>query len=141
MNRVFFTDRDLGKRFPEILRAAGLTVERHADHFAHDCSDETWLAHIGKHGWTAITHDGRIRYKPNELAAVMHHRVGLLVVVGHAPYPQLAEAFVATRGRIATFLDRHDPPFIAKVYRPSPAESEANPDAPGSITLWHPAAR
>ena len=26
---VFFTDRDLGKQFPDILRAAGLNVERH----------------------------------------------------------------------------------------------------------------
>jgi hypothetical protein len=25
-----FTDRDLGKKFPEILRGAGLEVERHA---------------------------------------------------------------------------------------------------------------
>jgi hypothetical protein len=30
---VYFTDRNLGKQFPEILRAAGLTVERHDDHF------------------------------------------------------------------------------------------------------------
>jgi len=30
---VYFTDRDLGTRFPEILQHAGLTVERHADHF------------------------------------------------------------------------------------------------------------
>ena len=65
MNPVFFTDRDLGKRFPAILRDAGLTVERHADHFAHDCPDETWLEVVGKRGWAAITHDGRIRYKPS----------------------------------------------------------------------------
>lgn len=31
--QVFFTDRDLGKKFPTILREGGLTVERHADHF------------------------------------------------------------------------------------------------------------
>ena len=68
---VFFTDRDLGKRFPEILRAAGLTVERHADHFAHDCPDEDWLQSVGRRGWIAITHDSRIRYKPNELAGAM----------------------------------------------------------------------
>lgn len=38
MSRVFFTDRDLGKRFPDILREAGLTVQRHVDHFPHDLS-------------------------------------------------------------------------------------------------------
>jgi hypothetical protein len=140
MSRVFFTDRDLGKSFPEILRSAGLTVERHADHFPPDCSDETWLAHVGKRGWIAVTHDRRIRYKPNELAAVMNHGVALLVVIGHAPYPQLAKSFVATRDRIFLFLDRNSPPFIAKVYRPSASEGAANADAPGSIALWHPSA-
>lgn len=138
MNRVFFTDRDLGKRFPEILATAGLRVERHADHFPHDCPDPIWLQEIGQRGWIAITHDGRIRYKPNELAAVVEHRVALLVVIGKAPYPQLAQSFVATRGRILDFLDRHSPPFVAKVYRASAVEVLSNPDAPGSLALWYP---
>lgn len=139
MTRVFFTDRDLGKRFPDILRAAGLTVERHSDHFAHDCPDEKWLETIGRQGWVAITHDGRIRYKPNELAAVMAHRVALLVVIGHAPYPQLAQAFVASIDRVLAFLDHHTPPFIAKVYRASSTELATNPQTPGRVELWHPA--
>jgi hypothetical protein len=46
---TFFTDRDLGKRFPEILEAAGLAVERHADHFAPDTRDEDWL--LRRCGW------------------------------------------------------------------------------------------
>lgn len=138
MSRVFFTDRDLGKRFPEILSAAGLQVERHADHFTHDCPDTVWLEEIGQHGWVAITHDSRIRYKPNELAAVIKHRVALLVMVGHAPYPQLAHSFVATKDRILGFLERHNPPFIAKVYRPPATEATINPDTPGSVKLWYP---
>jgi hypothetical protein len=52
---VYFTDRDLGKRFPEILKTGGLTVERHADHFAHDTPDEVWLEAVGKRGWIALT--------------------------------------------------------------------------------------
>jgi hypothetical protein len=47
---VFFTDRNLGNRFPQILRDGGLLVERHQDHFAHDCPDETWLHSIGERG-------------------------------------------------------------------------------------------
>ena len=46
MNLIFFTDRDLGKRFPEILASAGLTVERHHDRFAPDASDEEWLRYV-----------------------------------------------------------------------------------------------
>jgi hypothetical protein len=87
---VFFTDRDLGLKFPAILREGGLRVERHADHFAHDCADADWLREVSARGWVAITHDGRIRYKPNELAAIVVHKVSLLVVVGKAPHPDLA---------------------------------------------------
>jgi hypothetical protein len=96
---VYFTDRDLGKRFPDILGAAGLTVERHGDHFDPDTPDDVWLAAIGERGWIAPTDDRRIRYKPNERDAVMRHRVALLVIIGKAPYAELARAFVATRPR------------------------------------------
>ncbi len=138
MSFVYFTDRDLGTRFPEILRSNGLTVERHADHFAHDTPDETWLEAVGKHGWIALTHDRRIRYKPNERDAVMRHGVALLVIVGTAPFPELARAFVATVRVIESFLHRRKPPFIAKVYRPSPAEVARRSAAPGRVELWYP---
>ena len=138
MSSVYFTDRDLGKRFPEIPNAGGLTVERHADHFTHDTPDEKWLAEVGKRDWIALTHDRRIRYKPNELRAVMQHRVALLVIVGKAPFPDLARAFVTSLPVIEDFLERRRPPFIAKVYRPSPAEIVRRGSAPGRIELWYP---
>ena len=138
MNPTFFTDRDLGKRFPTILRASGLTVERHANHFAANAPDEQWLELAGRSGWTAITHDARIRYKPNELEAVVRHGVPLLVVVGKAPFPDLAENFVATLPSILTFLSDHAPPFIGKVYRPAPSDLAKNRAARGSVALWFP---
>jgi len=113
LSRVYFTDRDLGKRFPEILRSSGLNVERHGDHFAPVTPDAEWLEVVGDRGWIAITHDRRIRYKPNERDAVMLHRVALLVVVGAAQFPDLARAFVATLPRIEHFLTEHERPFIA----------------------------
>jgi PIN like domain len=90
---VYFTDRDLGLRFPEILRNDGLTVERHQDHFRHDAADEVWLAEVGRRGWVALTHNSRIRYTPNEKEAVIRHGVRLLVIIGDAPYPDLARSF------------------------------------------------
>ena len=90
MSRVYFTDRDLGKRFPEILTAAGLTVERHHDLFPPDGSDEQWLKHCGRNARIALTHNERIRYTPNELAAVIAHRVALLIVIGKVPLAELA---------------------------------------------------
>ena len=141
MTVVFFTDRDLGLRFPEILEAAGLTVKKHRDHFEPRCPDEEWLRSIGERGWIALTHDRRIRYKPNELEAVKRHRVALLVIVGAAPYPELAHAFVNTLPRIQSFIERHHPPYIAKVHRPSPAELSRSAHAPGRVEPWFPIAR
>lgn len=138
MSVVFFTDRDLGVRFPEILRGAGLSVEQHRDHFAPDCPDEVWLADIGRRGWVAVTHDRRIRYKPNELAAIKRHSVRLLVVVGKVPFPALATSFVNTAPRIERFLEKHPPPLIAKVYRASPADLARDAAAPGRVERWYP---
>lgn len=138
MSFVFFTDRDLGKRFPEILRSNGLMVERHGDHFAPDTADEEWLEVVGKRGWIALTHDRHIRYKPNERDAVMRHGVALLVIVGKSPFPNLADAFVKTFPIIERFLTNHTPPFIAKVYRSSATETVPQGAAPGRIELWYP---
>ena len=84
----------------------------------------------------AVTHDRRIRYKPNELAAIRRHRVALLVVVGKAPLPDLAHSFVLTIPHIEAFLGRHKPPFIAKVYRAQ--ASVAGQPVGGRVDLWYP---
>jgi hypothetical protein len=140
LSPVFFTDRDLGLKFPQALADAHLSVERHAAHFADNAPDEEWLGVVGARGWVAITHDKKIRYKPNERDAVMRNGVALLVVVGGAPLPELARSFVATMPRMARFLAKNQPPFIAKVYRALPAELARNPAAPGRIEMWYPTA-
>jgi hypothetical protein len=139
LSRGYFTDRDLGKRFPEILRPSGLNVERHADHFAPDTPDTAWLEVVGERGWIAVTHDRRIRYKPNERDAVMRHGVALLVVVGAAPFPDLARAFVTTLPSIERFLAEHERPLIAEVYRPAVSEI-MRAAAVGRVELWYPRA-
>lgn len=138
MSPVYFTDRDLGKKFPEILRAAGITVERHADHFAPTTRDEEWLAKVGERGWVALTHDQQIRYKPNERAAVIENGVVLLVLVGHTTTIELADDFVRSRSLIERFVARSTAPYIAKLHRPSPAELRKNVLARGRIEHWYP---
>jgi hypothetical protein len=135
---VFFTDRDLGKRFPLTLASAGFAVERLDDLFPPDCPDEQWLAYVGTSGRVAITHNERIRYMPNELAAVVRHRVALLVISGKAPLQELSDNFVRTMPRISAFLANHDAPFIAKIYRPTAKDLARRADCPGSVSLWYP---
>lgn len=90
MSRVYFTDRNLGKRFPAILTAAGLEVERHHDLFPPNGSDEQWLEYCGTNNRIAITHDQRIRHKINEREAVMRY-----TFLNNATY---LPAFVMTEG-------------------------------------------
>jgi hypothetical protein len=138
LSRVYFTDRDLGKRFPERLKSAGLVVERHDDLFLPTGSDEQWLEYCGRNRRVAISHNRAIRHTPNELSAVVRHSVMLIIVVGYAPYAELAENFVRSIGRIERFLEIHGPPCIAKLYRPTAAELRRSPEAAGSITAWYP---
>lgn len=138
MSRAWFTDRDLGKQFPRILADAGIPVQRHADLFPHDGSDEQWLEHCGTNGLVAVTHNSRIRYVPNELAAVVRFRVQLVVVVGKVPTGELAHNFVRTLPRIEAALAQWRPPVILKVYRAAPAELLAAPTAAGRVEVWFP---
>lgn len=119
-----------------MLIDAGLSVERHFDHFLDTTKDEEWLPEIGRCGWYAITHDQRIRYKPNEKAAVFKANVGLFVVIGKAPLPQLAENFIATFPKIIQFAEKHPTPFIAKVYRPDGKTGELKHAHSGRVELW-----
>ena len=55
---TFFVDRQLGRyKFAEILRAPGLKVVIHDDHFAPYSLDTEWLAAAGKRNWIVITRD------------------------------------------------------------------------------------
>jgi hypothetical protein len=138
VSRIYFTDRDLGKQFPRILAEAGIQVERHVDLFPPDGSDEQWLEHCGTNGRIAISHNSRIRYVPNELAAVVQFKVPLLIVVGQAATAQLADNFVRTLHRIEAMLDERKPPLIAKVYRPTPGELVKSAIATGRVEIWYP---
>ena len=68
-------------------------------------------------------------------------KVGLFIVVGKAPHRELAENFVRSIGAIERFADKHDPPFIAKVYRPSQGRAQQAQPGPGRVALWYPDGR
>ena len=136
MSTTFFTDRDLGKRFPALLRNAGISVEGHGDHFRDDAKDEDWIVEVGKRGWAVVTHDKRIRYKPNELAAVKAAGIAMFVLSGKAPHAVLAQNFINTIDRVEAFVLKHKRPFIAKIYLPSASELKRRPMAEGRVELW-----
>lgn len=136
MTPTFFTDRDLGRTFPAILRDAGLVVREHHELFRPDTSDEEWIRVVATRDWIALTHDARIRYKPNEKAAVLEAGLGMIVLIGKVRHAELADNFVRTIVQVQRFVAQCEPPFIAKLYLPTPAEVLRNEAAPGRIARW-----
>lgn len=118
---VFFIDRDLGPRtFPAILRAAGLRVEIHDDHFPDErrpAADHVWLRLIAERKWIGVTHDARIRYTSRSRDELMRFGAQALILKGGASPQVLAENFVRTYPRIVRFLRQNREAFMAKVYR------------------------
>lgn len=114
-----FLDRSLGRRVvAEALRAAGVEVHIHDDHFPQDTTDEEWLLEVGRQGWIVLTKDDRIRYRPQERAALIHANVRAFVLVGgNLSATAMAEIFVRALPAMQHFVDRYPPPFIARIAR------------------------
>ena len=115
---VFFTDRNLGKRFGRRLRELGLQVELHDDHFSQNASDEEILAFISARGWVLLTLDLHLRYRPAEKEAIRRHaaRVIHLKINTQWRLLTLAEHLAGHRHRVENFLKKNQPPLFA-VYR------------------------
>ena len=120
---VFFTDRDLGKRFPQVLRELGITVQPIHEHLTDPCAgDDVWLRLVGDRGWLALTRDLRIRYTPQLVKAAMEAGVGMFEIKGAVPHDELARGFVRAFPKVLRYLARHPRPFIGRVYRRSSGE-------------------
>ena len=81
--QIFFTDRDLGKIFPGILREGGLSVVRYADHYGERVvPDEEWIAFAAQRQLIAISRDRNIRSDPVAIRSVMENGARLFIVRG-----------------------------------------------------------
>lgn len=83
---------------PDALRTAGWILRTHYDVFGvrdESVADVEWLEQCGREGLPVLSKDRRLRYRPEELAAIRRHRV---------------KAFVLTHGglRAAEQVDRFE---------------------------------
>lgn len=118
---VFFTDRNLGRRFGLRLRELGLRVELHDDHLPQDAPDEKVLAYVSQSGWVLLTKDTRMRYNPAEKEAITKYSAIVIHIKASRPLANLAlaEHFAGNIARIERFLRKNPPPLFA-VYRIDP---------------------
>ena len=114
---TYFTDRDLGRKLPETLKAAGLAVVTHDDQFGPLTPDDEWLANVGAKGWLAISRDARIRYSPLALRVLMQTGARLFVLVGNLTTAEGADLIISKRKQIESLAANEPGAFIAKVRR------------------------
>ena len=112
----------------------------HDDLFPQATPDEEWLPRAGHEGWVVLTRDKQIRWRANQRDLVMEHRVALLALSGTGRTSELAELVVQNVAVVERFLERHPPPFIAKVL-PPPTPRRGGPGLPlrpppGSLKMW-----
>jgi hypothetical protein len=54
------------------------------------------------------------------------------LIVGKAPFAELAQNFVVTLPKVTKFIDKNSRPFIAKIYRPAKEKTRRA----GSVEMW-----
>lgn len=101
------------------MRKAGYRVEIHDHHFTPTTDDEVWLPEVARRGWVAFSHNKRIRRIWYERDAAMRSGAALFMLIG-ANHVDMQQNLVPTMPIIVRFRNRHEPPFIAHVTRPSP---------------------
>jgi predicted nuclease of predicted toxin-antitoxin system len=116
---TFFIDRCLGnKLIVETLRAAGVKVEIHDDHFGKNTQDVDWIPEVGRKGWIILTKDARIGKNQIERLAVADARVRMFVLVSqNLSGADMANIFVTAIPTMEKFIAYNLAPFIAKVDR------------------------
>jgi hypothetical protein len=117
----FFADRNLGVHvFPAIVRAEGVTVHLHQDHFPQNAADVEWMPEVARRGWVIISPDIRISRDRLEVEAIMTSGAAVFCLAGgHLTGEQKARNFLRCLAQIASVLERTPRPFIAKVYQPN----------------------
>jgi hypothetical protein len=104
------------KKILAALATAAIRVERHLDHFARGTPDEDWLPLIGTNGWALLTTDKRIRYRTNEKAAVIKHKVRMFYFSRNdLSGEQMAIALEKALPEIEKTCAKHQPPFFAAI--------------------------
>lgn len=125
---TYFSDRDLAKRFPRIVRAAGVDIVGYHDPSAYPgddpVSDREWIAMACGRGFVCLTHDSATRRDEedtlDEVFREWQHSGALFILRGGVSTERLAAMFLEVRPRIERMVRRQRrrrDPFIGVVRR------------------------
>jgi hypothetical protein len=82
------------------------------------CGFPKLVATDGYHRWILLTKDSRIRYRRNEMQALLSSKTRSFVLVSsNLPGAEIAQIFVKALPRMKRLCHRQRPPFIAHVHK------------------------
>ena len=118
----FFADRNLGVNvFPRILRAEGIILHLHQDHFPQAEPDTVWMPQVARRGWPIISPDIQLHRDRQEVEAIMTSGAAVFCLYGG---DRTAAEQARNFPQILQVLETTPPPFIAKVYQPNRDDPE-----------------
>ena len=116
-----FLDRSLGRvKVARLLRAHGLRLTTLAEHYGmpNDATvtDVEWLELAGTRGWAALMKDDRIRYQPEERAALRRFAVrGFVITNANLTAEAMADRFIRRLDAMTRACKRRKGPFLYSV--------------------------
>lgn len=118
---ILFFDRSVGTKIPTALRdylKPPVQIEWHQLYFDQQEQDDVWLDQVGTRGWYVIGQDHRYHTKPNELAAIKRHSIGVFYLWGcEAPRWETMRVFARAFDRIVQAAQNTQGPFLYRVDR------------------------
>lgn len=102
-----------------ILRASGVRVEIHDDHFDMRAADVEWLAEVGRRRWVLLTKDRHILTRSPEIVALLSARIHAFILKQGSNQEltgkQIGAAFSKAMPHMLRLVSAHTPPFLARV--------------------------
>jgi hypothetical protein len=111
---VIFTDRDLGAGYlPTELRAAGLRIVTHDEHFAkrQDVLDPEVIAEVAKQGWILLTGDSDMPRRWSQ--EIREARLGMFCQTNNHQGPRLwVPRILSVRPSMFRAIKNWERPFV-----------------------------
>ena len=118
--KLFF-DRDVGTGVPQALRLVDYAevhwadrVYEHREHRSAYVSDVEWLELAGQREWLAVSENTRILQQPQERAAIIDHKVGLVLLNAATERAEEVLAFLLRRKAWLQAVSQEPRPFVYK---------------------------
>ncbi len=119
---VIFLDECVGGHdIAEQLRTRGHAVQVPDEPrgIPRGLADSEWTRQVADRGWVAVTRDKRIQYRAAQKQAVAQAKLALFVLRarGNLSGAEIVDTIDLAAPRMARFLEKYKPPFIAGIYR------------------------